>query len=335
MLNIRKWIINWYLMNWFFTLIMIVLNCLIIFKPNMFKGWLNIVFLIFTYLFSIFVLFLFFKDLRNQLAFFKTIKQSPITMVIGSLGSGKTLLATHLLVNSRYDTKYSNYPIKNEDIALATFDMFDNNNLKNPIPYSESNLVVLDEMALYVPANEVKDGAMKKYSGVIPSLVLMRQYNINVVFIGQREKHHWVEYRELATGLMLPLSCKKPPFQFKGILKYFIWFFPKFKFHIGIFDDKDNYDIWKSESVKRSANGKKVKLKNASSIGMRNFKISISLLDAMKYDTKYLQFVRDVKNDIVKDKSLTYWDYVNFDSLEDLEKMGATRLVENLQKGGK
>ncbi len=62
MLNVRKWIINWYLMNWLFTLIMIILNCLIIFKPNMFKGWLNIVFLIFTYLFSVFVLFLFFKD---------------------------------------------------------------------------------------------------------------------------------------------------------------------------------------------------------------------------------------------------------------------------------
>ncbi|PQP78304.1 hypothetical protein C6B38_06855 [Spiroplasma sp. ChiS] len=37
--------------------------------------------------------------------------------------------------------------------------MFDNNNLKNPIPYSESNLVVLNEMALYIPANEVKDGS--------------------------------------------------------------------------------------------------------------------------------------------------------------------------------
>ncbi|WP_237237871.1 hypothetical protein [Spiroplasma citri] len=255
-------------------------------------------------------------------------------MVIGDLGSGKTALATYLLIYSKYETKYSNYPIFNNDIALGTFDMFDNNNLKNPIPYSESNLVVLDEMTLYIPANEVKDGAMKKYSGVIPSLVLMCQYDINVVFIGQREKHHWVEYWELANALLLPLDCKTPPLQFKGILKYFIWFFPKFKFNIGIFKDKDNYDIWKSESVKRSANGKKVKLKNASAIGMRNFKITVSLSDVMNYDTKYLQFVRDIKNDRVKDKSMTYWNYVNFDSLEDLEKMGVTRLVENLQKVG-
>ncbi|ALA97563.1 hypothetical protein SKUN_00670 [Spiroplasma kunkelii CR2-3x] len=50
--------------------------------------------------------------------------------------------------------------------------MFDNNNLKNPILYSESNLVVLDEMALYIYANKIKDGAMKKYSGVITSLFL-------------------------------------------------------------------------------------------------------------------------------------------------------------------
>ncbi|AXF96251.1 hypothetical protein [Spiroplasma phoeniceum] len=94
MLNIRKWIINWYLMNWFFTLIMIVLNCLIIFKKNIFSGWLNIIFIVFVYIFSIYVIFLFFKDLKSQLAFFKTIKQSPITMVIGDLGSGETALAT-------------------------------------------------------------------------------------------------------------------------------------------------------------------------------------------------------------------------------------------------
>ncbi len=60
---------------------------------------------------------------------------------------------------------------------------------------------------------------------------------------------------------------------------------------------------------------KKVKLKNTSAIGMRNFKITVSLLDVMNYDKKYLQFVRDIKNYKVKDKSLTYWDYVNFDSL--------------------
>lgn len=83
-----------------------------------------------------------------------------------------------------------------------------------------------------------------------------------------------------------------------------IWFVPKFNydFEIGFFADRNDYLDGKLEVVKRSVNDKKIKLWSADSIGMRKFKIQVPLITAMKYNTKYLKFVHDVKNDLVKNK---------------------------------
>ncbi|WP_053391303.1 hypothetical protein [Spiroplasma kunkelii] len=40
-------------------------------------------------------------------------------MVIGDLGSGKTALATYLLIYSKYETKYSNYPVNTTLISYC------------------------------------------------------------------------------------------------------------------------------------------------------------------------------------------------------------------------
>ena len=328
MLNFHKWIKNWFINNWFNTLVYFVCNFLLLYKP-LGSNWLRIVFYIVVFVVDIIYIFVMLKDLRNQLRFFKTMKQSPLTYVIGALGTGKTMLMSHYIINSKYEDKFSNYPVLDNNVAVGGMDMLDFKNFKIPLPYSDSNLVVLDEMGLYIDANNYKGNIAKSWGGTIPTFILARQMSINLVFVAQREGHHWVEYRELATGMLVPLNLKRP-LVLKGIFRCLVWIFPKFKIQVGFFDDQDNYTIWKQESVKRSANGKKVKLKNAAAIGMQHFKFQISLLDVMQYDTKFLAFVRNLKNDFVVDKSLTYWDTLDLNDVKNIEKMGLRRLQKEL-----
>lgn len=324
MLDFRKWIRNFNINHWFLTLIYLVNNFLLIYKP-LGTGWLRILYYVVAVIIDVYYLFVFLKDLRNQIRFFRVMKQSPLTYVIGSLGTGKTALMTYYLINSKYEDKFANYPILSNDVAVAGMDMLDFKNFNSPLPYAESNLVVLDEMGLYIDANNYNGQLAKSWSGTIPSFILARQMDINLVFIAQREGHHWVEYRELATGMLVPLQLKRPLI-LKGMFRYLVWLFPYFKIQVGFFEDKENYMIWKQESVKRSANGKKVKLKNAGAIGMQHFKFKIALLDILNYDTKFLSFVRNLKNDYVDDKSLVYWDSLDLKNEKDIEKLGLRRL---------
>nr|WP_253301694.1 hypothetical protein [Spiroplasma endosymbiont of Phyllotreta cruciferae] len=108
--------------------------------------------------------------------------------------------------------------------------------------------------------------------------------------------------RQLASGIIIPISLKKPTAK-KG-LNFFNRFFIM---RIGIFQDIADYEIWKTESVKKTAEGKRAKHRSDVGLGIRFFKIIIPLEIAQKYESKWLSFVRDLKKDDVPVTKEYYW----------------------------
>lgn len=324
---------NFFISKWFFMFLSFLFNILVFsFNGNWNLVWyLNLIINLFIWIFSSYFVFIFFRDFFSQSRLFKVLKNSPISLLIGALGTGKTLLATHLLLNSDFEDKFSNYYINSDFVNVGSLDNLDFNKLNSPVPYGESTFMVFDEMQLYIPANDLKSPIIKSRYGCIPSFVLARQFDINLLFIGQRLNHHWIEYRELATGLFIPMHLSKPLI-LGGIFKYLVWLNPCFKMKIVFFNDKDTYDIWKQESIKRNANGKKTKLKKSVEFGNYKFTIYINLLTAMNYDSKYLSFVRSIKNDCISldNKSYFKWNNIDLNSLDTLINLGMDNLYRNL-----
>ncbi len=100
---------------------------------------------------------------------------------------------------------------------------------------------------------------------------------------------------------------------------------------IGLFDDLDDYLVWKTETVKRTANGKRVRKKSNKDIDINFVKITIPLSIAMQYDSKYLKFVRDLKNYKVPSYIKQNWpSIVKKDiTLNELREMGMEHLLKN------
>ncbi len=106
---------------------------------------------------------------------------------------------------------------------------------------------------------------------------------------------------------------------------------------IGIFQDITDYKIWKTKSVERTAEGKRAKHKSDVGLGIRFFKIIIPLEFANKYDSHWLSFVRDLKNDEVINKKEYFWkDISKLNNKKRLELFDIDILKENLKaKKGK
>ncbi|AXF95344.1 spiroplasma plectrovirus-related protein [Spiroplasma phoeniceum P40] len=101
---------------------------------------------------------------------------------------------------------------------------------------------------------------------------------------------------------------------------------------IGIFQDITDYEIWKTKSVERTAEGKRAKHKSDVGLEIRFFKIIIPLEFANKYDSQWLKFVRDFKNDKIIDKKEYYWSEITKLSVKErLELFDIDILKKNLK----
>lgn len=88
--------------------------------------------------------------------------------------------------------------------------------------------------------------------------------------------------------------------------------------HLGVFQDWDVYEIWKNKSAERVADGKKSKRKSDLGLGIKFFKILIPMTIAKKYDSCWLEFVRDLKNDRIKNPHEVYWNNISDLSTKEL-----------------
>lgn len=246
------------------------------------------------------------KNIFYQINTFKLIEfiwQSPISLIIGKLGTGKTLLLTYLneIMKLKTDSLYTNYPIQDKKTKIITFRHFDFRDKTKQIPPTNS-FIGFDESFLYIDGTNPKDTKVL-HSGKIPWILLARHFGNVAVFTAQRDKMIWNNIRELASCMIIPLDLKLPPK--RSILpKFFIM-------QLGIFQDWDIYEIWKNKSAERVADGKKSKRKSDLGLGIKFFKILIPISIAKKYDSCWLEFVRDLKNKNLKNSHEIYWNDIN------------------------
>lgn len=254
---------------------------------------------------------------------------SPISLVIGKLGTGKTLFLAYLseVMKHKAEHVYSNFPVDDKHTKLLTFNNLDFTNRTKLVPPDDS-LILFDESYLYVDGTSPHDEKVT-HSGKIPWIVLARHFRNRAVFTAQRSGMLWNNIRELSSCLIIPLKLRKPKIKKKGLNLFNRFFIMK----LGIFQDIDSYEIWKNKSTERLADGKRVKQKSDDGIGIHFFKIIIPLEYVEKYDSHWLNFVRDLKNDEISNKREYHWfEIQNLDNKEKLKLFDIDILKKNLQK---
>ncbi len=191
------------------------------------------------------------KNVFYQLNVFRLVYfiwDNPLSVIIGKLGTGKTLLLTFLSQVMKLLTKkiYSNYPIEDDEIKLLTFNNLDFTDRTKPVPPDDS-LILFDESFFYIDGTSPHDEKVT-HRGKIPWIVLARHFGHRALFTAQREGMLWNNIRHLASGIIIPISLKKPVKSKLGNI-----FNRSFVMRIGIFQDITDYEIWKTKSVERTA----------------------------------------------------------------------------------
>lgn len=277
---------------------------------------------------SLYFLWWIWKNIYYQWNCFKFIDyiwDSPLSLIIGKLGTGKTLLLTYLnqYIEYKADHIFSNYPIDDEmRTKLITFKNLDFRDKKKMIPLDNS-FIGFDESFLYIDGTNPKETKIQ-HEGKIPWVLLARHFRNRAVFTAQRSGMVWNNIRQLASSVIIPLSLRKPKQKKSFIPKFFI-------LKLAIFGDIETFDIWRVEAIKRVTNGKGLKNKTSVALGIRFFKILIPIEVARSYDSFWLEFVRDMKNSKVKENYFTYWnDIKDLSNDEKLELFDIDILKRNV-----
>lgn len=272
------------------------------------------------------------KNIKFQLSIFSLIYllwDCPLSIIIGKLGMGKTLLLTYLsrVMKLLTENIYSNYPIEEKGVKVLTFNNLDFKDRKKLVPPDDS-LILFDESFLYLDGTS-PDKEKEKHSGKIPWIVGARHLKHRAIFTAQREGMLWNNIRQLSNSILIPLHLKKPKWSKN---KLFSIFNQSFILTFGFFQDIADYQAWKEKSVERLADGKRTRYKSSDGLGIRFFKIIIPLEVANKYDSYWLSFIRDLKNDEITNKKEFYWvDIFKLTNKQRLDLFDIDILKENLQ----
>ncbi len=153
------------------------------------------------------------KNIFYQLNAFRLVDfvwDNPLSVIIGKLGTGKTLLLTYLSQSMKLltDEIYSNYPLEDDKVKVLTFKNLDFTDRTKPVPPDDS-VILFDESYLYIDGTSPHDDK-KVHSGKIPWIVLARHFGHRALFTAQREGMIWNNIRQLASGIIIPISLKKP-----------------------------------------------------------------------------------------------------------------------------
>ncbi|AXF96384.1 spiroplasma plectrovirus-related protein [Spiroplasma phoeniceum P40] len=106
------------------------------------------------------------------------------------------------------DKIYSNYPLEDDKVKVLTFKNLDFTYRTKPAPPDDS-VILFDESYLYIDGTSPHD-EKKVHSGKIPWIVLARHFGHRALFTVQREGMIWNNIRQLASGIIIPISLKKP-----------------------------------------------------------------------------------------------------------------------------
>ncbi|WP_237237956.1 hypothetical protein [Spiroplasma citri] len=152
------------------------------------------------------------KNIFYQLSTFRLVQfiwDNPLSVIIGKLGTRKTLLLTYLSQTMKLltDEIYSNYPLEDDKVKVLTFKNLDFTDRTKPAPPDDS-VILFDESYLYIDGTSLHD-EKKVHSGKIPWIVLARHFGNRALFTAQREGMIWNNIRQLASWIIIPISLKK------------------------------------------------------------------------------------------------------------------------------
>ncbi|AXF95767.1 spiroplasma plectrovirus-related protein [Spiroplasma phoeniceum P40] len=130
------------------------------------------------------------KNIFYQLNAFRLVNfvwDNPLSVIIGKLGTGKTLLLTYLSQTMKLltDEIYSNYPLEDDKVKVLTFKNLDFTDRTKLVPPDDS-VILFDESYLYIDGTSPHD-EKKVHSGKIPWIVLARHFGHRALFTAQRE----------------------------------------------------------------------------------------------------------------------------------------------------
>ncbi len=110
-----------------------------------------------------------------------------MSVIIGKLGTGKTLLLTYLSQSMKLliDEIYTNYPLEDDKVKILTFKNLDFTDRTKPVPPDDS-VILFDKSYLYIDVTSPHDDK-KVHSGKMPWIVLARHFGHRALFTAQRE----------------------------------------------------------------------------------------------------------------------------------------------------
>lgn len=253
------------------------------------------------------------------------VRKSPLNLVIGSLGTGKTALLvfiSELLKKKKYKVA-STFPLENaQKLSLGHMSLLDTN---YPV-LGEKQLLLWDESNLFLEGTDHKQND-KVTKGLQEYFALVRHFGHIVLVSGQRPEHIWVKVRDIANSIIVGVRVK--PIRFYR--KYLKVVYASFK-------SVQEYEAWRQTLIlaKNSKKMKKIKYRDIPELDIYFFKLKIPMSILNKYNSTYLSFLRDVANR-TKNYQNYYYDSkdIDLDSLEYLKMDKFSKFLNDLKNNQK
>ncbi|WP_342262888.1 MULTISPECIES: hypothetical protein [unclassified Spiroplasma] len=279
-----------------------------------------------SYLFLVGCILIFLFKIGNLTQINKVInflKNSPLNIVIGSLGTGKTaflVYASKLLKKKKYHIA-STFPLlETQKLSLGHMGLLD---FDYPV-LPDKTLLLWDETNLFLEGTDwEKNNTKNEETGIQEYFALARHFGHIVLASGQRDKHIWVKVRDIANNVIVGIR-KKPVNIFRPYLKVIY----------GTFTSIEEYERWRNTLIdaKNSKKGRRIKYRDIPELDIYFFKLKIPLPILNTYNSFYLAFLRDYLNSKVNpDYEDKYYTDTAID-LEDLEYLKMDKFSKFLRK---
>ncbi|WP_342189837.1 hypothetical protein [Spiroplasma endosymbiont of Dilophus febrilis] len=251
------------------------------------------------------------------------LKNSPLNIVIGSLGTGKTaflVYASKLLKKKKYHIASTFSLLETQKLSLGHMGLLD---FDYPV-LPDKTLLLWDETNLFLEGTDwEKNNTKNEETGIQEYFALARHFGHIVLASGQRDKHIWVKVRDIANNVIVGIR-KKPVNIFRPYLKVIY----------GTFTSIEEYERWRNTLIdaKNSKKGRRIKYRDIPELDIYFFKLKIPLPILNTYNSFYLAFLRDYLNAKVNpDYEDKYYTDTAID-LEDLEYLKMNKFSKFLRK---
>lgn len=261
----------------------------------------------------------------NNIKFTNYLRKSPLNLVIGSLGTGKTALmvyASKLLSKKKYKIA-ATFPLQDaQKLSLGHMSLLDTDYPVLP----EKTLLLWDESNLFLEGTDYKVND-KVTRGLQEYFALVRHFGHIVLVSGQRPEHIWVKVRDIANSIIVGVRVKPVRF-YRNYLKVVY----------ASFKSVQEYERWRETLIlaKNSKKMKRIKYRDIPELDIYFFKLKIPMSVLSLYNSKYLAFLRDIANRTKKYKNHYYDDTeIDLSTLDYLKMDKFSKFLKDLKDNQK